>query len=613
MGQASSCTDESHRCSVPAEFDALVRAAEQITPVAAPGCRRRAVAVRFASQSGATVDSPAALVAGVPSCDGRGRFMHTLCFNVESPLARKAAALAARGDATATDLAEAWWVTGRYSPPGALSARYPRPFLLSGLTLSNSKLWLTPLRLPGPVADPLTVPRADDPHLQAVYRTRDACLEADADCGDAEPEQELGDGLLVWSAVLLPLVAGVPVAQFVRRDPLAALSMFFGVPLVDRTGVLLPGFSLSLTVLDRIPEQRPSLRDAPIAGPMEERAAELLDVGEQLCVMWSGGIDSTALLCAMLTVLRKRSDAVTLAVSLTQASIDEYPLFYTNVLQPEELAGRITLLPFDSGESVLEQLDLDRYVYVTGECGDQLFGSDTMRRAFDCADCLSVPAGADGAEPAGDPFDAFKQHGLEGPWEATVLAALLRLGYVTDADSFGAWIAPQLRAAPVPIVSTFDFLWWLNFSMKWQHVTLRCFHARPETQRADLKRIRHFYASAALQQWSMENHHHKMPDKRNWASYKMPLKEYIFGFVGDAEYRDTKVKVGSLGPASASPPGTAKVGNHVALALDDRFNVLRFGAASLTPAVMRRRYGGRLQRFFRGTAADPTGLIEGFD
>ena len=91
---------------------------------------------------------------------------------------------------------------------------------------------------------------------------------------------------------------------------------------------------------------------------------------------------------------------------------------------------------------------------MTGELGDQLFGSNTMKRAID----------------AGIPLD--------GPWQQAAyweqpLAKMEEAGvYVTVAE-LEAYLAPQLALSPVPIVSLFDFLWWINYSMKWQHVALR--------------------------------------------------------------------------------------------------------------------------------------------
>jgi hypothetical protein len=103
-------------------------------------------------------------------------------------------------------------------------------------------------------------------------------------------------------------------------------------------------------------------------------------------------------------------------------------------------------------------------------------------------------------------------------------------------QAWAEWIAPQMARAPFPIVSTFDALWWLNFSLKWQNVVLRCFMlasfrpmrtAPPSGPFAFvLGNVRHFYEDRALQCWACvpENHARKFADRAAWSTYKEPLK-----------------------------------------------------------------------------------------
>ena len=55
--------------------------------------------------------------------------------------------------------------------------------------------------------------------------------------------------------------------------------------------------------------------------------------------------------------------------------------------------------------------------------------------------------------------------------------------------------------------------------------------------------IVNFYHSPEWEQWSFHGHASKMLDKTVWASYKHPLKHYIFTFDGDADYYAGKTKV----------------------------------------------------------------------
>ena len=53
-----------------------------------------------------------------------------------------------------------------------------------------------------------------------------------------------------------------------------------------------------------------------------------------------------------------------------------------------------------------------------------------------------------------------------------------------------------------------------------------------------------FYMTDDFQLWSMNNPDKKIKD--TWSTYKWPAKEIIYDFTKDTEYRDTKIKRGSL-------------------------------------------------------------------
>lgn len=119
-----------------------------------------------------------------------------------------------------------------------------------------------------------------------------------------------------------------------------------------------------------------------------------------------------------------------------------------------------------------------------------------------------------------------------------------------------AFLQPHLAAAPVPVETTFDTLWWWNFSMKWQSVQHRMVAPMRDADRSALSgMVHHFFRTEAFQQWALTN-----PDKRirdDWRSYKWPLKDYIFEFTDDKRYRERKTKERSLRgvfPHSAARP-----------------------------------------------------------
>ena len=88
---------------------------------------------------------------------------------------------------------------------------------------------------------------------------------------------------------------------------------------------------------------------------------------------------------------------------------------------------------------------------------------------------------------------------LDGPWTQAAFWDK-PLADAADADTeaapvrvqdLQAYLAPQLAKAPFPIVTLFDFLWWINYSLKWQHVSLRLLHCHETISKKAVKRLHH--------------------------------------------------------------------------------------------------------------------------
>ena len=293
----------------------------------------------------------------------------------------------------------------------------------------------------------------------------------------------------------VPRASALPAAAaaLVRRDRLFALSLFFGVPMIDRTRTLQGALR---TVAASAPPPSRSEADAyrrrifagaagwdataaaweptegePYAAHGGELASEIchreLDAAmmararelwaeadgasppAQVRVMWSGGIDSTAALVSLLRAAGEGNGgrAHRLVVVLDDESRAEYPRFYR-----ETIAGRLREEPRD--ERSVSAIDGGGGPVVTGELGDQLFGSDMCSKAFPegrAGHALEqelfarqAGAAADAERPKADRhFDA----GLAAPWTTTLLPALNELGLLPggDAAAWEAWIAPQLE------------------------------------------------------------------------------------------------------------------------------------------------------------------------
>ena len=284
---------------------------------------------------------------------------------------------------------------------------------------------------------------------------------------------------------------------------------FFGVGLIDRTGMLDQEFNPH--ILDPIPDDFSNVPD--IAHLCAQRAHDIIGEAQReglpLRLLWSGGIDSTCVAAALLTALGDKTDQLEIAYS--QQSVAEYRKFFRML---KKRGIRLTKI-----KMVSEALTADALI-VTGEHGDQIFGSMLAENI---------------------PFPL-----LQSPWRAVIPAHIAeKIGTDAAADML-RWMEPQLAACPIPLVTAYDFLWWANFSMKWQTVSQRILASLETTEerRAVSPLLRHFFRTDEFQRWALANPDKKI--KEDWASYKYPLKDIIFDFNGDKRYRKNKTKERSL-------------------------------------------------------------------
>lgn len=254
----------------------------------------------------------------------------------------------------------------------------------------------------------------------------------------------------------------------------------------------------------------------------DARAQELLATYPRLHIMWSGGIDSTVALVALLKSLPVH-ERDRLTVFLSSHSVNENPAFYH-----AHIAGKLAV------QRTVGKAGLFDEVVLTGELGDQLFGSDLM---LQCTRRLG--------------FESLSQpYGEVLPRLFTSLSGDAATGEMI----FGHY-APIAAEAPYPLVSAQDFLWWWNFSQKWQHVKFRhLLYEQRDDYRSLIGRVQHFFDTDAFQCWSLTHPAEKMGKRID--TYKMPAKRYIVDFTGDAGYL-AKLKIGSLCRVFKYPPVAA--------------------------------------------------------
>jgi len=286
----------------------------------------------------------------------------------------------------------------------------------------------------------------------------------------------------------------------------AAMLVSSGFP-VDRTGLN----NIYDIEYDKIPEDH--FTSLSFEECCMEAASKIWLLNRPVCLFWSGGIDSTAAAIALLET--KGKDDV-LSFICTNDSINEFPEFYEKIMDDCDVINILN-------KSIFSNHDI---IKVTGECGDQLFGSDSM---------------------------SDKQHLIRDEWHSTYKWDFSLLYpdqnkkvkgefFEKNRNKFFEFLISHVDMCPFKIKTVFDLYWWINFTIKWENVNTRILFIRMNTN--EWKSTIPFFNTDNFQRWSITNHDIKQ--KGSWKTYKQPAKDFIHKYFADENYRKNKLKVPSL-------------------------------------------------------------------
>jgi hypothetical protein len=259
------------------------------------------------------------------------------------------------------------------------------------------------------------------------------------------------------------------------------------------------------------------------------RARYLLDQviqkNRRLCVLYSGGVDSTLILISLLKVATEQELDTYVHVFLSEVSRGENPNFYENHLLP-------TFKNLWSSYRFHSELGNPNSLLVSGEGCDQLFGTSLF---------------AELEEKYGR--TVYEWPAREGRVISTLIAGTGSHNemHPDSAELIYRFYEPMIKKCPVSIDTFYQYLWWLNFNLKWQSVYTRLSSHCSLENRSTLKyedNFTMFFAPEEFQLWAMNNHTNFI--QGSWRSYKYHLKDIIYDFTNDNDYRIKKVKYGSL-------------------------------------------------------------------
>jgi hypothetical protein len=238
-------------------------------------------------------------------------------------------------------------------------------------------------------------------------------------------------------------------------------------------------------------------------------------------IMWSGGIDSTAILVSLLKIANKEL-LEQLVIVRNQASIDENPYFYNQYIKNK-------LTTVDTDQFKITSKNYNKILLVNGDCAEMIFGSthpETLARQGQL-DIIHEPFHND-----------------------TLLRRSLKTTNPAALNFSLDLIKESVKYSPVPIETIYDFLWWHYFNFKIIDSLVRpMIHLAEELtaeQTADFwtNTFQRFYMYPEMQIWSMLTNNTRRENMH--IGYKHDAKKYIYEFDHNDFYYNNKQKWPSI-------------------------------------------------------------------
>lgn len=297
------------------------------------------------------------------------------------------------------------------------------------------------------------------------------------------------------------------VDPIIDRDALSIMCAINGGQLYRDRFNILNQFS-NWNMVDLV-DNIPTFSETGIDVLIDCKAQQIAAAYNNIVLLWSGGVDSTTILCALLNVCRKNQ----LTVLCTSESIKEFPAAY-DLIQKHNVD---VLIRDNDFFDVLKTIDCD--CIVTGWGADQLFGSYIFMKPH-----------------AKDLF--YK------PWKDgfSILANRMIPTINVDLEQIFGQIDQLSGCLNVRLTNFGSYAWLFNFAVKMSHV--RDIIKLQISRYANFDRIVNFFDDYQFDCWSVSQDESRFDVNmyENSSYYKPQLKQYISQFIKDEKFVRNKGK-----------------------------------------------------------------------
>lgn len=296
-------------------------------------------------------------------------------------------------------------------------------------------------------------------------------------------------------------------------------SYYFGNNLVsiDRSNTIITPFKTELASYLKLPEYEK--QDLSYAECCDRRAKQLLALNKHINIMWSGGIDSTTMLSALLNNSTKNQQR-NMTVLLSGDSISNNQKFYDDVI-----CGNLGVASSYNFDDYLGQLGS---IFVTAENNDEIFGTNLVSFFLYRQD-----------------FDIL----FEEPTVSNLFKILEKKKIIAseeDKEDMRKCIYMMMFVAgkcPFELDTIYKFFWWLNFCLMWNVSYTRILgFAKYKTYPEE--NFFSFFSTKEFQLWSMNNVDNLIGD--SWKTAKQQAKDYINEYHKNDDYRLNAVPSSNL-------------------------------------------------------------------
>lgn len=248
-------------------------------------------------------------------------------------------------------------------------------------------------------------------------------------------------------------------------------------------------------------------------------------IQKPIAVSYSGGIDSTAIVCSFIHLLGIKEAARRVHIYMSTDSIFEYPKFFSDTLLPNFNIFPITRFVDCFGS---------QNIFVDGEPnGIILFAVDWLAQSKDTfgIDFFKGPVTADSIDVIAKNIKFnYSQNHVQALYEMTRVSA----------ETFG-----------IKLENMLDWIWWFNFNFRYQwfsYKDIRKFRVYYPHFHMDHNFFKShficFFDSDDFQNWSINNRQRQF-ENFDPRTFKLPCKDLIYKVTGDPLYWRLKGKVGS--------------------------------------------------------------------